>query len=85
MNVIKENLLNYIQIYQQNPLKLITLTIDIAIVVFVAYHIFKIFKESRAGQLVKGIAFLIVVTWLSKLLNLNILKFNKLLVIRMAV
>ena len=73
MNVIKDNLLNFLQIYQQNPLRLITLTIDIAIVIFVAYHIFKIFKESRAGQLVKGIAFLIVVTWLSNLLNLNIL------------
>ena len=73
MNTIKENLLNYIQIYRENPLNLITLTVDIAIVVFVAYHIFKIFKESRAGQLVKGIGLLIVVTWLSKLMNLRIL------------
>ena len=39
MNIIKDNLLNFLQIYQQNPLRLITLTIDIAIVIFVAYHI----------------------------------------------
>ena len=45
MNQIKENILAHIQIYQQNPLKVITLIVDILIVVFLAYHILKIFKE----------------------------------------
>ena len=75
MNQIKENILARIQIYQQNPLKVITLIVDILIVVFLAYHILKIFKESRALQLIKGIAFLIVATWLSDLLNLHILNY----------
>ncbi len=75
MNQIKENILAHIQIYQQNPLKVITLIVDILIVVFLAYHILKIFKESRALQLIKGIAFLIVATWLSDLLNLHILNY----------
>ena len=34
-------------------------------------------KGSRAWQLIKGIAFLIIATWLSGLLNLKILKLTK--------
>lgn len=72
---IKENILTYIQIYMQNPFKLITLLIDLSIVLFLAYHLLKIVKDSRAWQLIKGIAFLIIATWLSGLLNLNILNY----------
>lgn len=72
---IKENILTYIQIYQQNPFKLITLLIDLAIVLFLTYNLLKIVKDSRAWQLVKGIAFLIIATWLSGWLNLNVLNY----------
>jgi diadenylate cyclase len=72
---IKENILTYVQIYQQSPLKLITLLIDLALVIFLAYHLLKIVKDSRAWQLVKGIALLIIATWLSGKLNLNILNY----------
>ena len=75
MNEIKENVLKHVQVYQQNPLNVITLIVDILIVIFLAYHILKIFKESRALQLIKGIALLIVATWLSDLLNLHILNY----------
>ena len=75
INNIKENIIANIEIYQQYPLKIITLIVDIAIVIFVAYHILKIFKESRAWQLIKGIALLIIATWLSDLLNLHILNY----------
>ena len=75
MNSIKDSILTNIELYQQSPLKIITLIVDIAIVIFVAYHIFKIFKESRAWQLIKGIAFLIIATWLSDILNLHILNY----------
>ena len=34
MEDIRENILTYIQIYQQSPFKLITLIVDIAIVAF---------------------------------------------------
>lgn len=64
---IRTNILAYIQIYQQNPFKLVTLLIDLAIVLFLAYNLLKIVKDSRAWQLVKGIAFLVIATWLSRL------------------
>lgn len=64
---IRANILAYIQIYQQNPFKLVTLLIDLAIVLFLAYNLLKIVKDSRAWQLVKGIAFLVIATWLSRL------------------
>ncbi len=75
MSGIKESILTYIQRYQQNPLMFITFIVDVVIVVFLAYHILKIFKESRAWQLIKGIALLIIATWLSGLLKLNILNY----------
>lgn len=72
---IRENILTYIQIYQQSPFKLVTLLIDITIVIFLAYSLLKIVKDSRAWQLVKGIALLVITTWLSGILNLNILNY----------
>ena len=75
MSGIKDSILTYIQRYQQNPLMFITFIIDVVIVVFLAYHILKIFKESRAWQLIKGIALLIIATWISGFLKLNILNY----------
>ena len=43
------------------------------IVIFLLYCFVKMVKGSRAWQLIKGIAFLIIATWVSGLLNLNIL------------
>lgn len=71
----EQNILNYIQLLQQYPVKLISLILDISIVVFLAYSLIKITKSSRAWQLLKGIAFLIVAQWLSKVLNLSILNY----------
>ena len=75
MENIKNSILSYIQIYQNTPLKLIPLVIDLVIVFFLAYYIFKFAKQSRAWQLIRGIVFLAIVTWGSKLLNLNILNY----------
>ena len=36
---IKENILTYIELYQQNPFRLITLIIDITLVIFLAYFL----------------------------------------------
>ncbi len=68
-----ENILTYIKTLQENPFQLITLIIDISIVIFLLYCFFKIVRGSRAWQLIKGIALLIVITWVSGLLNLKIL------------
>ena len=72
-NFYTENIVAYIKSLQENPFELITLIIDLAIVIFLVYCFFKIVKGSRAWQLIKGIALLIIATWVSGLLNLKIL------------
>lgn len=69
----KENIVSYIKSLQENPFELITLILDLAIVIFLLYCFFKVVRGSRAWQLIKGIAFLIIATWVSGLLNLKIL------------
>lgn len=69
----KDNIVEYIKSLQTNPFQLITLIIDLALVLFLLYCFFKIVKGSRAWQLIKGIALLIIATWASGLLNLKIL------------
>lgn len=61
--------------YTQNPWSFVTLVIDIVIVVFLIYNVVKILKGSRALQLMKGIIFLIVITWLSSIFQLKILNY----------
>ena len=72
-NFYKDNIMSYIKSLQQNPLELITLIIDLAIVIFLLYCFFKVLRGSRAWQLIKGIALFIIATWISGLLNLKIL------------
>ena len=72
-NFYKENIVAYIKSLQTNPFELVTLILDLAIVIFLIYCFFKIVKGSRAWQLIKGIALLIITTWVSGLLNLKIL------------
>ena len=74
-NFYEQNILAYIKMYQEYPIKLISLVLDIAIVIFLAYELLRIVKDSRAWQLVKGIAFLVIATALSGLLNLHILNY----------
>ena len=64
-----------IQQYQEYPIKLVALIIDIALVVFLAYQLLRIVKDSRAWQLAKGIIFLVVANALSALFKLNILHY----------
>ncbi len=61
--------------YLDNPWNIITLIIDIVIVLFLIIKVVKILKGSRAMQLVKGILFLIIITWLSSIFNLRILNY----------
>ena len=70
-----QNILSYIRLWQQYPIKLVTLILDILIVIFLGYQLLRIVKDSRAWQLVKGIAFLVIATSVSGLLNLNILNY----------
>lgn len=61
--------------YFQSPWNVITLIIDIIIVIFLVVKVVKVLKGSRAMQLLKGIIFLIVITWLSYICNLKILNY----------
>lgn len=72
-NFYKDNILQYMQSLKTNPFELITFALDIAIVMFLVYSFIKVVKGSRAWQLIKGIALVIVATWISGLFNLRIL------------
>lgn len=72
-NFYNENIVTYFKSLQQNPLELICLILDISIVIFLVYGFVRIIKGSRAWQLMKGIALLVIATWASSLLNLKIL------------
>ena len=67
-----ESISNYFLSLQENPLKLIPVILDIAIVIYVIVKIIKFAKDSRGMQLIKGILFFIIITWLSGILNLRI-------------
>lgn len=68
-----ENILGYFYNLKDNPFELVTLIIDLAIVLFLCYCFLKIVKGSRAWQLIKGIALLLIATWVSGFFNLKIL------------
>lgn len=72
-NYYEQNILTYFNELYTYPVKLIILVIDIAIVAFLLMKVLKFAKNSRAWQLLKGIIFLIVITWLSGLFKLTIL------------
>ena len=59
----------------KNPFSLITTILDIVIVIFIIYKAFKMLKDTRAWQLLKGIAILIIITLISGYLKLNILNY----------
>lgn len=58
-----------------NPLSLITAILDLVIVIFLIYKVFNILKGTRAWQLLKGIAVLIIITLISGFLKLTILNY----------
>lgn len=68
-------ILAYSQDLYTNPLKFLTLIIDIGLVVLLFTKLFKIVKDSRAGQLLRGILLIIVAMALSSILQLNILNY----------
>ena len=74
-NFYEQNILTYIKEWNEYPIKLVSLILDIVIVIFLAYELLRIVKDSRAWQLVKGIGLLIIATALSKVFNLYILNY----------
>lgn len=74
-NIYNQKILTYINLLQEYPIKLITLIVDVSIVLFLAYHLLKIVKDSRAWQLIKGIILLVIANAVSGWLNLSILHY----------
>jgi len=72
-NFYNENILQYFKTLQESPWKLISFIIDVTIVVLLLYYAIKVARGSRAWQLIKGIALLVLITVLSGALNLKIL------------
>ena len=68
-----DNIMNYFKNLGSNPLNLVSFILDIAIVLFLSYCLIRIVKGSRAWQLIKGILFLVIATWLSGVFKLTIL------------
>lgn len=79
INGLSRNLSDIITSYTQglysNPSKLIVLLIDIGIVLLLFTKLFKIVRDSRAWQLLKGIALIILFMALSSFLHLDILNY----------
>lgn len=70
-----QDITNYLESLKNNPIKIITLIIDIVIVLLIAIKIIQIIKETRAWQLLKGIVFLVIFTLLSSIFELHILNY----------
>ncbi len=70
-----KDIVNYLNLLKDNPIKIVMLIVDIVIVIFLAVKLIQIIKETRAWQLIKGIAFLIIFTLLSSVLELHILNY----------
>ena len=66
---------DFINELQGNPWEIIALILDVIVVGFLIYEFVRIAKKSKVWQLVKGIAFLIIITFLSGVLKLRILNF----------
>ena len=75
-NFYRDNILTYVKSLQGNPFELITLIIDLAIVIFLVYCFFRIVRGSRAWQLIKGIALLVIATWISRIIQFKNIKLD---------
>lgn len=64
------NILSYLEPYIQFP-DIIRHVVDIAIVAYILYRLLLLIWETRAEQVLKGIAILLFVTWMSSILKLN--------------
>lgn len=66
------NIAEYFKLFQEYPIKLVSLILDLAIVIFVVIKLLKFARDSRVMQLIKGIILIVLFTWISGILNLNI-------------
>lgn len=72
---IWNSFVSYMTELVQNPFKLLTLILDLAIVAYILYKFIIYAKNSRMWQLLKGILFILIFTAISEALQLKILNF----------
>lgn len=70
-----QDIINYAKMLPQNPLKIVLLILDLAIVIYLIVKLVELIKGTRALQLLKGIILLILVTIISGMLQLNVLNY----------
>ena len=70
-----KEIMNYLKTLPQNPLKIFLLILDLTIVIYLIVKLVGLIKGTRALQLLKGIIFLIIITIVSGILQLNILNY----------
>ncbi len=70
-----QKIMEYLTSLPQEPIKIVTLILDLAIVIFLIVKLVGLIKGTRAFQLLKGIIFLILITIISGILQLNVLNY----------
>ena len=70
-----QKITEYLTSLPQEPIKIVTLILDLAIVIFLIVKLVGLIKGTRAFQLLKGIIFLILITIISGILQLNVLNY----------
>ena len=70
-----QKMLEYLKTLPQDPVRIITLILDLAIVIFLVVKLVQLIKGTRALQLLKGIIFLILITIASGIFELNLLNY----------
>lgn len=72
---IWQSFTSYFSELWQNPIRLVTLVLDIAIVGYIIYKFIKSARNTRVWQLLKGITLILIITFLSGVLELKILNY----------
>lgn len=75
MNGIWQSFMSYMTDLTQNPFKLITMVLDLAIVICILYKFIISARNSRVWQLLKGIVLILIITAISEILGLKILNY----------
>lgn len=68
-------ILSYINTLIDYPIKILTLIVDLSIVFYLLHKLIKMIKGTRAIQLIKGIAVLLIANVLSDFLSLHVLHY----------
>ena len=75
INELTDGIVLYAQEIFNNPIRIVPLILDLAIVIYIIYKFIKSARNSRAWQLLKGIVLIVLITILSGILQFRILNF----------